>query len=154
VSDLYWMTGVGAFSRRLHAVLSDLTREAAGNGREYFTPEELLLGILRAGGAARVVIELLGADSDQIIRQLVAKEQARGADPKRSHEPQVGPDSPVVRIFAQASTERRRIAEGAVGTDHVLLGILSEYRGPAYQVLADDGVGYEKASAVVERMSG
>jgi ATP-dependent Clp protease ATP-binding subunit ClpA len=154
VSDLYWMTGVGAFSRRLHAVLSDLTREAAGKGREYFTPEELLVGILRAGGAARVVIELLNADADHIIRQLEAKQQAREADPKRSEEAQVGPDSPVVRIFAQASTELHRIAEGAVGTNHVLLGILAEYRGPAYQVLTDSGVGYEKASAVVERMSG
>jgi ATP-dependent Clp protease ATP-binding subunit ClpA len=148
------MVSMGPFSARVRSAWSDLSREAARRGRECFTPEELLLAILRVGGAARVVIELLEADPECIVRLLEVNEKTQGADSERSDEPPVGPDAPVVRIFAHASAERRRIADGAVGTDHVLLGILTEYRGPAYQALADNGVGYEQARAIVERMSG
>jgi ATP-dependent Clp protease ATP-binding subunit ClpA len=154
-ADLYWLVGMGPFSGRVHSVLAALSGEAARNGREHFTPEDLLLAILRAGGAALAALELLGVDPERLIGMLEPSElAAKGVDSERSGDPQEGPDAAVVRIFAHAATEERRTADGAVGTHHILLGILAEYRGPAYQALVDNGVGYERTRAVVERISG
>jgi hypothetical protein len=58
-------------------------------------------------------------------------------------------DSPVVRIFAQAATERRRIAAGAVGTDHVLLYRKSERTGAPYSEIAS--VGFLVSDPVIKR---
>ena len=53
-----------------------------------------------------------------------------------------------------AAEHERRILAGYLGTDHVLLGILATYRGPAYEVLVEGGVQYAALLAVIERMSG
>jgi ATP-dependent Clp protease ATP-binding subunit ClpA len=145
---LYWLVDTGPYSGRALSVLSALAEESARKGREDFTPESLVLAILRAGGAARAAVELL-ADPQRIIRALEAIEHA-----ERAYEPQEGPDASLVRIFAAAAMEQQVIADGAVGTHHILLGILAVYRGAAYQVLTDHGLTHEETRAVVERNSG
>jgi ATP-dependent Clp protease ATP-binding subunit ClpA len=145
-ADIIWIVGSGPFSRRLGAVLSELVSAATARGREDFSPEDLLLAILRSGGAARSVIEMLGVDCQRIVRTLEAS--------ARSDELQQGPDAPLVTIFAHAAAQGRRITDGALGTDHVLAGILAAYRGPAFHALVDHGVSYDTAMAIIERISG
>ena len=143
---LYWLLGTRPFTGRLDSLLAELTKQAAQRGREFLSPEDLLLAILQSGGAARTAVDSLGVDSARIIRMLESAE--------RSEELQRGPDAAVVVIMESAAEHERQILAGYLGTDHVLLGILATYRGPAYQVLIEAGVQYAALLAVVERMSG
>jgi ATP-dependent Clp protease ATP-binding subunit ClpA len=143
---LYWLLGTRPFTGRLDSLLAELTKQAAQRGREFLSPEDLLLAILQSGGAGRTAVDTLAVDSARIIRMLESAE--------RGDEPQRGPDAAVVQIMESAAEHERQILAGYLGTDHVLLGILATYRGPAYQVLVESGVQYAALLAVIERMSG
>lgn len=57
---------------------------------------------------------------------------------------------PEIRIaMLQATEERRELGHDLLGPDHLLLGLLANVRGSAYEVLAGQGVTYDWARRVV-----
>ena len=140
------LVATGSFSGRLGAVVSRLARLAESEQRTSYTPEELLLAILDSGGAARTAIELLQADPVAIIRALGAV--------ARIDESGNPPDGALQQIIADAAVQKAQLGASWLGTDHILLGILAVYRGPAYRVLKENGVQYAGVLAIIERMSG
>lgn len=58
-------------------------------------------------------------------------------------------DSELRIAMLQAVEERRELDHELLGPDHFLLGLLSNVRGSAYKVLAEQGVTYEWARRVV-----
>ena len=59
---------------------------------------------------------------------------------------------PDIRIaLMQATQERQELGHERLGTDHLLLGLLTNVRSSAYQVFADHGVDYAAARTIVEQ---
>jgi len=58
-------------------------------------------------------------------------------------------DSELRIAMLQAIEERRELDHELLGPDHLLLGLLANVRGSAYEVLADHGVTYDWARRVV-----
>ena len=58
-------------------------------------------------------------------------------------------DSEIRIAMIQATEERRELGHDLLGPDHLLLGLLANVRGSAYEVLAGQGVTYDWARRVV-----
>src|SRR5262249_50289491 len=65
-----------------------------------------------------------------------------------------GRSEPGRRVLAFAQEEARRLDHGYLGTEHVLLGLVSEPEGAAARTLADLGVGIDDLRARVEAFIG
>ncbi len=135
--------------------------EARMLGHDSLGDEDLLLGILRAGegmgaealsslgvtldGAREGCRELhsdalssIGISLDQVRRETGdALDVSIPADRRIPYSPRA------VNALVEARREMRRLGDGYLGTDHVLLGILSVEGGSAVRILAVLGVSPE-----------
>lgn len=111
--------------------------------------EHILWAILRAReGAATVVIRTLGVDPRDIDAEL-----ARRLEPGKN---EFGGKLPQTEQFKQvmkrAAAEAERLGSNVVGTDHVLLGLLSLTPSLAFQVLDEAGITLEAAREAISRI--
>lgn len=60
---------------------------------------------------------------------------------------------PARKALVVAQNEATRLGHNAIGTEHLLLGLIEEQRGAAFQVLSDSGVSVERVrERVAERL--
>lgn len=121
-------------ARAAVAIAQDEAR-ALGHGR--VGTEHLLLGVLRArGGRAADVLHGLGVDHQAALAHVMRIEGMAEAPPAG--------DLPLTarsqEALELAMREAYELRADAVGTEHVLLGLLDERAGLAVRVLADTGL--------------
>ena len=114
------------FSERARRVLTLAQEEAQHFNHNYIGTEHILLGLVREeeGVAAKVLINL-GVGLNR-VRSAVEFIIGRGEKPSSG---QVGLTPRAKRVIELAIDEARRLDHNYIGTEHLLLGLLSEGRG-------------------------
>lgn len=126
------------FTELAKDVLALAQQEAEASGTGYIGTEHLLLGLLMSGGAAATALERLGLER-QAVQETI-----------RSH---LGPEEPYMAGRVLPAKRVKKVIELAfgeaggshVGTEHLLLGILTEGGGLGARVLAQTGVTVDRA---------
>lgn len=123
--------------------------EARRLGHEVVEPAHLLLVILRhEQGTAYKVLERLSVSAESLLTAIeaaIGTGQAVRQDESRSV-------ARLGRVMEYAIREGRNLHHDAIGTGHLLLGILAEGHGPAAAVLQSHGVTLERARAEVRAL--
>lgn len=115
--------------------------ESVNLGYGSVKPEHILLGILKENkGIAIEILKSLSINPKSLYNKIIY--------PIEKQKP------PTLSIIKLAQIEAMRLEYNVVGTEHILLGILSMASGLAYQVLSDLGVVLKDARAEVEKITG
>ncbi len=137
------------FTKRTRHVLLLAQEEAQRFQHNYIGTEHLLLGLIREGeGVASQVLKNLVVDVDQ-IRQTVETIIGRG---ERAVSGDVGLTPRSKKVIEFAVYEARNLSHQFVGTEHILLGLLSEGEGIAAEVLAGAGLQLKQVRAETLRV--
>jgi ATP-dependent Clp protease ATP-binding subunit ClpC len=111
--------------------------EAARMGAPLISTEHLLLGLLRLGeGAALELLERLNIDIERLRTDLRRQMDAAGPS-EASEEVSFTPEAQ--RVLTRAYNEARQLGDYHIGTEHILIGLLREGRGPAFRLLRRHG---------------
>lgn len=121
--------------------------EAERSGHSFIGTEHVLIGLTRADGRARMLLEEFGVDTRTARENLLAVTGA--IEPRRAAE-RIIPTSRVKILIELAFVEARRLSSDVVGGEHLLLGVLIEGEGIGAHVLRDLGVSVD---AVRERLT-
>lgn len=140
------------FTERAMQVLALAQQEAIAMRQPAVGTEHLLLGIIDEGqGVAAKALESLGLDTDRIktdINRMVQLGQA----PVTPNQLRITPR--VKRVFDLAKDEAVRWGVNYVATEHLLLGIIREGEGVAFQVLVNQGITADKVRAQIIALLG
>jgi ATP-dependent Clp protease ATP-binding subunit ClpA len=130
------------FNDRAKRVLALAQDEAIRFNHNYIGVEHLLLGLVREGeGVAARVLNSMGVDMSR-VRNAVEAMLGRGDSTTSPSEITLSPRTK--KVVELAIDESRKLGHGAVGTEHLLLGILREGGSLATGVLQSLGVELEK----------
>ncbi|MFC1683473.1 ATP-dependent Clp protease ATP-binding subunit, partial [Candidatus Zixiibacteriota bacterium] len=141
----------GMYTPRMKRVLHMARDESARLHHNYVGTEHLLLGILREGkGVAASVLVSLNLGLDE-VRQSV--EESISISPGNLTIGQLPLTPRAKRALEQASQEARTLRSKQVGTEHLLLALLSDAKGVAAQVLNGYEVTYDDVKEELERLS-
>lgn len=134
------------FSERARRVLTLAQEEAQHFNHSYIGTEHILLGLVREeeGVAAKVLINM-GVSLNK-VRNAVEFIIGRG---ERGSGGQIGLTPRAKRVIELAIDEARHLGHNYIGTEHLLLGLLSEGEGVAARVLDSFGVTLERARAEI-----
>jgi len=137
------------FTERAKKVLSLAQEEAERSHHSYIGTEHLLLGLLREGdGLAAKVLSNLGVEIGK-VRQTIESVLGRN---ERIVVQQIIPTSRVKKVIELSFEEARRTGHNYVGSEHLLLGLLTDGEGIAAHVLHDLGATLDKVRAEIERL--
>ncbi len=143
-------TGFERFSESARKVLTRAQGAAQRLGHNYIDTEHLLLGLAeQESGVASKVLANLGIPANKVqpaVEFLIGKGQ------KSSTTEEVGLAPRAKKVIEFAIDEARRFNASYIGAEHILLGLLREKEGIAYNVLENLGVTLEKAREEVNRV--
>lgn len=133
------------FTQRVRESLAAAREHAADLGHEFVDTEHILLGVLETDGVAVSVLRNLGIDVDKFRAGVIAGLKPGGDFLS-------GPDLPYTsrakRVLEQSMDAARELKHNYVGSEHLLLGLISVNDGVAAKVLASAGV--TRANALVQ----
>lgn len=123
--------------------------EARLSGQHVIGTEHLLLGLLRlAEGVSAEVLDRLGLDREWLaddLRKLIAREPEEG-EPTR----EISFTPEAQRVLQRAYELAREREDPQIGTEHLLLGVLSEPQGLAFGLLSQREVTAERVTATID----
>jgi ATP-dependent Clp protease ATP-binding subunit ClpC len=129
------MAGMERFTQRARRVLSLAHQEAERARQNKIGTEHLLLGLMEEeGGVAGRVLRELGMDSDR-MREMV--ERVASSGDYIGGKIELAPETQ--GVLEQAVEEARRLGHHYIGTEHILLGLVTG-EGTAMDVLRKLGV--------------
>jgi ATP-dependent Clp protease ATP-binding subunit ClpC len=138
------------FTELAKKVLALAQDEAERSHHSYIGTEHVLLGLLREGdGIAAKVLNNLGVEIEK-VRHTV--ESLVGRDKGLTVLQQIIPTSRVKKVIELSFEEARRTGHNYVGSEHLLLGLITEGEGIAAHVLEDLGATLDKVRAEIERL--
>ncbi|MBR2832436.1 MAG: ATP-dependent Clp protease ATP-binding subunit ClpC, partial [Oscillospiraceae bacterium] len=139
------------FTESAQRVMELAQSAAAELGHGYLGTEHMLVGLIREdGGAAARVLREHGLD-ESLILEMIEKHIGRG---KRGDTPQ-GLTPRAKHVIELAVREANRLGHSAIGTEHLLMGILREYESVASRIIVATGVDVNKMySDLVGAVSG
>ncbi len=144
-------TGFERFSESARKVLTRAQGAAQRLGHNYIDTEHLLLGLAQQeSGVATKVLANLGIPANKVQP---AVEFLIGTGQKSSTTEEVGLAPRAKKVIEFAIDEARRFNASYIGAEHILLGLLREKEGIAYNVLENLGVTLEKAREEVNRVT-
>jgi ATP-dependent Clp protease ATP-binding subunit ClpC len=124
------------FTDRARRVVVLAQEEARMLNHDYIGTEHLLLGLIREGdGYAARTLELLGISLDA-VRQQVQEIVGRGQQAPSGH---IQFTKRAKKALELSLRESLQFGHNYIGTEHMLLGLLSEGDGVAAQVLVKLG---------------
>ncbi len=140
--DLEYLSVEATFSRftpRARHAVAGAQEEARANRHSTVEPEHLVLGLLgRPGTLAARALEALEVAEDEV--------RAAVSTPGTEQEPLAG-NIPVgaatKKVFRLVLREALRLGHNYIGTEHILLGVLSDDQEPAAQALNAIGVDHD-----------
>jgi ATP-dependent Clp protease ATP-binding subunit ClpC len=131
------------YTERASEVFALAEEEAARLHRDCIDTELILLGLVRFGrGIAVNALRRMGVDLEQ-LRLALEEQLARGVQTKVHQPLQLTPS--VKKVLVRAQAEARALLHTYVGTEHILLGLLSDDGGGAARVLQGFGVSASEA---------
>lgn len=129
------------FTDRARKALSLAQEEAQRFQHPYIDTEHLLLGLLREGeGVAAYVLNSLGVELNK-VRDAVGAIVGRGDHMVPG---EIGLAPRAKKVILLAVDEAHRLNHPAIGTEHLLLGLVREGEGLAVGVLESLGVRLER----------
>ncbi len=124
---------------RVRRAIKSAHKEARRMGVDYVDTEQILLGMLRDKSAlANVALEEAGISIDK-VREEIDRRFVTGAG-RRTNGTLTTRAAQALQLSLQ---ESRRLGHNYLGTEHVLLGLLSLKEGMASDVLVAAGASYE-----------
>lgn len=130
------------FTERGKKVVQLAHREALSMGHDVIGTEHVLLGLLVEGeGVAAQVLHAFGVELDE-VRRRIEDVVGRGIPKNRPVDLPLSPRGK--RVLDLAMREARNMGVNYVGTEHILLGLISEGEGIAAQVLTSMGADLTK----------
>jgi ATP-dependent Clp protease ATP-binding subunit ClpC len=130
------------FTPRAQQVLALARKEADRFHHNYVGTEHILLGLIKLGqGVAVSVLQKMGLDLET-VRNAVEKQVGTGTETKTQGSIPYTPR--VKKVLALAGKEAKALNHSYVGTEHILLGLLSEGEGVAARVLKSLDVDIER----------
>ncbi|MBO8136917.1 MAG: ATP-dependent Clp protease ATP-binding subunit [Desulfotomaculum sp.] len=139
------------FTERARKVIAFAQEEARNMKYPYVGTEHILLGLIREGqGVAAQVLQELGIQADK-VREAVEKMVEKG----QGEVPNELPLTPRgKRVIELAVYHARRMGHNYVGTEHLLLGLISEGEGVAAKVLVSMGADLNRVQQLLVKMLG
>jgi ATP-dependent Clp protease ATP-binding subunit ClpC len=135
---------------RARKVMELANQEAQRFNHEYIGPEHMLLGLVADGsGNAIAVLKTLHLDP-QKIRIEIEKIIQPLADPVTTDRLLLTPRAK--QVFAYAAEDARDFKHDAIGTEHLLFGLLREEHGVAGQVLMNSGLTLDETYYEITRL--
>ena len=129
------------FTEKAERAIAFSQQSAVELGHNYVGTEHILLGLVKEGtGVASRVLQAQGITEDKILKEideLIGKGETAGEAP-------VGFTPRTKRVLELAFKEARRMGQGYIGTEHLLLGIMKEGESVAVRILMDLGVDPQK----------
>jgi ATP-dependent Clp protease ATP-binding subunit ClpA len=138
------------FTDRARTVVVLAQEEARALGHNYIGTEHLLLGLAAEGNGvgakvledADVTVEVVRADVERIIGEVAGEPEGRIPFTPRAK-----------KVLELSLREALKLSHNYIGTEHILLGIVTEGQGVAAQILTSHGLGPEETRArVAERL--
>lgn len=128
-------------------------QEAAGITVEYkqrnIDSEHLLLALLKSDELTEKLLKDLNLNKDQLI-EYVESLLSEGTQETTN----IGITPRAKQILQLAFQEARELGHNYIGTEHLILGILREGEGLAYQVLKKNGITHPQARQAVIKLVG
>lgn len=126
------------FTPHASQVFEFAEQEAIRLNSNVIDTEHVLLGLLEFGqGVAANVLRRMGVDFE--LARLKIEERLVGGGEKKMHHPMPFTRS-VKKVLVRAEHEARSLLHAYVGTEHILLGLVSEQDGAAAPILQSLGV--------------
>ncbi len=129
------------FTEKAERAITFSQQSAVELGHNYVGTEHILLGLVKEGtGVAARVLQAQGITEDKILREideLIGRGDTVGDTP-------VGFTPRTKRVLELAFKEARRMGQGYIGTEHLLLGIMKEGESVAVRIMMDLGVDPQK----------
>jgi ATP-dependent Clp protease ATP-binding subunit ClpC len=130
------------FTERGKKVIQLAHREALRLGHDVIGTEHILMGLAAEGeGVAAQILQSSGVSLDE-LRSSVEQFVGRGEQKSKPVDLPLSPRAK--KVLDLAMREARNMSVNYVGTEHILLGLLSEGEGIAAQVLGSMGLDFEK----------
>jgi len=141
----------GMFTERVKKVMQLAREEAVRLGNDYVGTEHLLLGLIREGdGVAVAVLQSLSVDMNELMRNVEKSVSSSGGMMTLG---QMLPFTPrAKKVLETAAQEARNMSHKYIGTEHLLLALLSDKDSSSANALAAMNVDYDKAKAEIERI--
>lgn len=137
------------FTSETKMVLQKAVAEAEEAGMELVDTEHLLLALAADLGTVGKILNEIGIKPDELIKEL------RLSIPRERKEIEEIDLSPrVKKILELAFEEARGLKHNYVGPEHLMLGLLREGEGVAYQILQQHGLTLDKLRAAVVKLVG
>jgi ATP-dependent Clp protease ATP-binding subunit ClpC len=141
------------FTERVRRCLAIAREESARLHHEYVGTEHMLLGLVREGeGVAADVLRGLGVDLEALARRV--DEVVRAGPPSQTMHSDLPYTSRAKLVLELATQEAKSLGHRYVGSEHLLLGLVSEGKGAAAQVLGEAGVTVDAARSETVRLVG
>jgi ATP-dependent Clp protease ATP-binding subunit ClpC len=138
------------FTDRVKKVMQLAREESSRLGHDYVGTEHLLLGIIREGeGAAVMILENMGLELDELRQAIEDATSSAGGSLTIGQVP----FTPRAKQSLEAAAyEARAYKSKYVGTEHLLLALVKDREGVASQILSAYNVDYETVKAEIENM--
>jgi ATP-dependent Clp protease ATP-binding subunit ClpC len=129
------------FDDAARRVLERANAEARRFNHEYIGTEHILLAVVAENaGVAAAALARLGVTIDRVTRD-VEKIIQHGPGGDNRSPPDSLPQTPrAKKVIEYAIGEAREQASSAVGTEHLLIGLMREDEGVAYEILRNFGL--------------
>jgi ATP-dependent Clp protease ATP-binding subunit ClpC len=124
-------------SESAEKVLVSAEEEARRLGSGSINPEHILLGIIQEGNVGVKILSNLGVDINELKKELEEKAIPSPLEGERTVSPEVK------QLLERASDEASSLGDNYVGSEHILLALLSGKNLPT-QLLNKRGVTYER----------
>ncbi|SVD82638.1 uncharacterized protein METZ01_LOCUS435492, partial [marine metagenome] len=129
------------FSKRVQKIMKYAKEEAIRLGHSYVGSEHLLLGLLREdSGLGAKIFEIYDVDVDDIQAMVEDMIKSSGGTMTLGHLPLT---RRAERILRNAFNEAAAMSATIADDEHLLLAILKETEGIAYEVLNSNNLDYE-----------
>ena len=134
------------FTERARKIVLNAQDEAIALGDNYVSTEHLLLGLIREAdcAGARILVEECGVPLER-IQDAVSRHVERGTASREDL--MLTPRGMNVVDFSNA--EAQRLGHDYIASEHLLLGLISEFDGLAGRVLAGLGVDLDRTRTFV-----
>ena len=140
------------FTQRVRLVLANARAEAARLGHEYVGSEHLLLGLVHSdAGVGMSAIDSFGVNPADIATRLEAAIEGGQGSTSIVDLPYT---SRAKKVLELAMGEATHLNHAYVGTEHLLLALISEGDGIAAQMLREFGITLEPARDAVRKILG
>lgn len=140
------------FTDRARKIMELANQAAQLLNHEYITSEHILSGIaISDGGVAKTALKNLGVEPDQIKAAIAEKFKPRPENGMSGVRPQTPGAKKVIEYAIQHA---RDLNHNYVGSEHILLGLMTDPNEGAAIILSGFGLRIEKVRQEILRMLG